>query len=74
MVSKLALGDIVVMFVLVGGECGGVNLAYISIVHTLACCAAFVFIYMCVFLIPVSCCAISTIDDDNHNKNSQNLS
>ena len=57
-----------------GGGCGGVNLAYISIVHTLACCAAFVFIYMWVFLIPVSCCAISTIDDDNHNKNSQNLS
>ena len=48
MVSKLALGDIVVMFVLGGG--GGVNLAYISIVHTLACCAALVFIYMCVFL------------------------
>ena len=49
MVSKLALGDILVMFVL-GGRGGGVNLAYISIVHTLACCAAFVSIYMCVFL------------------------
>ena len=40
--SKLALGDIVVMFVFGGG----VNLAYTSTVHTLACCAAFVFIYI----------------------------
>ena len=47
--SKLAIGDVVVMFVLEwGGGGGGVNLAYTSAVHTIACCAVFVFICVCV--------------------------